>query len=167
MYSQSRRRFMATIIVIAGVMAIFLYNALAADLCSVQHPLKPADKAFSGRCNNCSMARAMWARTWKEFENSKGRFEVCSFTCLAKFAVKNGEIPLNVRVALYHDPKTMVAAQNAYFVVGSKAKGTMTKTSKLAFASQAEAEGFVGACGGEVMGFQETFELARHGVKKK
>ena len=87
MYSQSRRRFMATFIVITGVMAIFLYNALAADLCSVQHPLKPADKAFSGRCNNCSMARAMWARTWKEFENSKGRFEVCSFTCLAKFAV--------------------------------------------------------------------------------
>jgi nitrous oxide reductase accessory protein NosL len=50
--------------------------------------------------------------------------------------------------------------------VGSTAKGTMTKTSKLAFASQEEAEGFAGACGGEAMGFQKTFELARQGVKK-
>jgi hypothetical protein len=77
-----------------------------------------------------------------------------------------GEIPLNVKVALYHDPQTMVAAQNAYFVVGSKAKGTMTKTSKLAFGSQQEAEGFAGTCGGEVMGFQKTFELAKQGHKK-
>jgi copper chaperone NosL len=165
MYSQSRRRLMATIIVITGVMAIFLYNALAADLCSVQHPLKPADKAFGGRCNNCGMARAMWARTWKDFENSKGRFEVCSFTCLAKFAVKSGEIPVNVKVALYNEPQTMVAAQDAHYVVGSKAKGTMTKTSKLAFATQQAAQGFAGACGGEAMGFQETFELAKQGAK--
>ncbi len=166
MYSQSRRRFMATIIVITGVMAIFLYNALAADLCSVQHPFKPADKAFGGRCNNCGMARAMWARTWKDFENSKGRFEVCSFACLAKFDVKHGENPLNVKTALYHNPQTMVAAQNAYYVVGSTAKGTMTKTSKLAFASQQEAEGFVRTCGGEAMSFQKTFNRAKESVNK-
>jgi hypothetical protein len=111
------------------------------------------------------MGRAMWARTWKEFENSKGGYEVCSFTCLAKFSVKSGEIPVNVKVALYNEPQTMVAAQNAFFVVGSTAKGTMTKTSKLAFATQADAEGFAGACGGEAMDFQKTFELARQGVK--
>jgi hypothetical protein len=166
MHSQSRRRLMATIIVITGVMAIFLYNALAADLCSVQHPFKSANKAFSGSCNNCGMGRAMWARTWKEFENSKGGYEVCSFTCLAKFSFKNGENPATVKTALYQDPNTMVAAENAIFVVGSKAKGTMTKTSKLAFASQDEAEEFAGACNGEVMGFQKTFELAKREMKK-
>ena len=131
MYSQSRRRFMAVIIAITGIFVIFAFNALAADLCAVQHPFKPANKAFTGRCNNCRMAQAMWARTWKAFENSKGRFEFCSFTCLAKFAAKNGEIPVDVKVALYHDPNTMVAAENAFFAVGSKSKGTMTKTSKL------------------------------------
>jgi hypothetical protein len=157
---------MATIIVIAGVMAILLGIAWAGDPCFVQHPIKPPDKSFSGRCNNCGMGRAMWARTWKEFENSKGGYEVCSFTCLAKFAVKSGETPVNVKVALYSEPQTMVAAQDAYYVVGSKAKGTMTKTSKLAFASQAEAEGFAGTCGGEGMGFQQTFELAQKGQKK-
>jgi hypothetical protein len=147
-------------------MALFLYNAWAADLCSVQHPFKPANQAFSGRCDNCGMARAMWARTWKDFENSKGRFEVCSFTCLAKFAAKNGETPVNVKVALYHDPETMVAAENAYFVVGSTAKGTMTKTSKLAFASPKEAGEFADSCGGETMDFQQTFSLAGKGMTK-
>jgi nitrous oxide reductase accessory protein NosL len=166
MYSQSRRRLIATIIVITGVMAIFLYNALAADLCAVQHPIKLPDKSFSGRCNNCGMGRTMWARTWKTFENSKGAHEVCSFTCLAKFTVKNGENPATVKTALYQDPKTMVAAENAIFVVGSKAKGTMTKTSKLAFGSQKEAGEFVRTCGGKAMGFQQTFELAQKGQKK-
>ena len=167
MYTQSRSRFISTVfIIIAVVCVIFPYNALAADLCAVQHPFKPANKAFTGRCNNCRMAQAMWARTWKAFENSKGRFEVCSFTCLAKFAAKNGEIPVDVKVALYHDPNTMVAAENAFFAVGSKSKGTMTKTSKLAFASQKEAGEFVSICGGEAMGFQKTYELAKKGMQK-
>ncbi len=42
----------------------------------------------------------------------------------------------------------------------------MTKTSKLAFASQEEAEGFVRACGGEAMGFQKTFNRAKESVNK-
>ena len=165
MYSQSRRRNRVKIMVITGIFVIFSYQAFAGDLCSVQHPLKPANKAFTGRCSNCGMVRAMWARTWKTFENSKGGFEVCSFTCLAKFAAKNGENPTKVKQALYHDPQTMVAAEKAFFVVGSKAKGTMTKTSKLAFASRKEAQNFAGTCGGEVMGFQKTFELAKNSLK--
>ena len=64
------------------------------------------------------------------------------------------------------DPKTMRAAENASYVVGSKAKGTMTKTSKLAFTSQKEAEEFAGTCGGEVMDFQKTFKLAKKSLKK-
>jgi hypothetical protein len=166
MHSQSQGRFMATITVIAGVMAILLGIAWAGDPCFVQHPIKPPDKSFSGRCNNCGMGRAMWARTWKTFENSKGGHEVCSFTCLAKYTVKNGENPATVKTSLYQDPNTMVAAENAIFVVGSKAKGTMTKTSKLAFGSQKEAGEFVRTCGGKAMGFQQTFELAQKGQKK-
>ena len=50
----------------------------------------------------------------------------------------------------------MVAAENACFVVGSAAKGTMTKISKLAFASQKEAGEFVRTCGGEAMGFSKN-----------
>jgi hypothetical protein len=42
----------------------------------------------------------------------------------------------------------------------------MTQTSKLAFASQREAEEFVGNCGGEVMDFQKTFKLAKVNLSK-
>lgn len=166
MSSRSSGRFILTIIMCAGILVIFLYSAFADDICSVQHPIKPPNKEFAGLCDNCGMARAMWARTWKTFENSKGAFEVCSFTCLAKLAVKSAENPINVKVALYRDPKTMSAAENASYVVGSKAKGTMTKTSKLAFASQKEAEEFAGTCGGEAMDFQKTFKLAKESLKK-
>ena len=166
MSSRSSGRFILTIMMCAGILAIFLYSAFAHDLCSVQHPIKPANKAFTGHCDNCSMARAMWARTWKTFENSKGSFEVCSFTCLAKIAVKDAENPINVMVALYQAPKTMRAAEKAYYVVGSRAKGTMTKISKLAFASQIEAEEFAEHCGGEAMDFQKTFKLAKANLKK-
>ena len=166
MSSYSSSRFILTIIMCAGILVIFLYSAFAEDICSVQHPIEPPNKEFAGLCDNCGMARAMWARTWKTFENSKGAVEVCSFTCLAKFAVKNAENPRNVKVALYRDPKTMSAAENVRYVVGSKAKGTMTKTSKLAFASQKEAEEFATTCGGEAMDFQKTFKLAKESVKK-
>ena len=166
MSSRSSGRFILTIIICAGILVVFLYSAFADDICSVQHPIKPPNKEFTGRCENCGMARPMWARTWKTFENSKGAHEVCSFTCLAKIAVKDAESPTNVKVALYRDPKTMSAAENAYYVVGSKAKGTMTKVSKLAFASQKEAEEFAGTCGGEAMDFQKTFKIAMESVKK-
>ena len=166
MSSRSSGRFILTIIMCAGILVILLYPAFAGDICSVQHPIKPPNKEFAGRCDNCGMARPMWARTWKTFENSKGSFEVCSFTCLAKLAVKSAENPINVKVALYRDPKTMRAAENASYVVGSKAKGTMTKVSKLAFASQKEAEEFAGTCGGAVMDFQKTFKLAKKSLKK-
>lgn len=163
---RSSGRFILMIIMCAGILVIFLYSAFAEDICSIQHPIKPPNKEFSGRCVNCGMARPMWARTWKTFENWKGAFEVCSFTCLAKLSVKSAENPINVKVALYRDPKTMRAAENASYVVGSKAKGTMTKTSKPAFASQKEAEEFAGTCGGEVMDFQKTFKLAKESLKK-
>jgi copper chaperone NosL len=151
-----------------SVVFIFLVFALLAGLaaadetdpCSVAHPLAPPDAAFQGQCPNCGMVRAMWARTWMIFENSYGRQSACSFHCLADMAVKSGEPPLNVRVALYLAPSTMVPAETAFFVVGSRARGTMTGVSKPAFATRAEASRFAAACGGEIRSFPETLKTA-------
>jgi copper chaperone NosL len=142
-------------------------RALAADPCSVQHPLMPPRKEFTGQCPNCGMARPMWARTWFTFENSEGSSQACSFHCLADMALKSGEDPKKVQVAHYLDPKTMIAAEQAFFVVGSKASGTMTMKSKIAMPSKAEAEKFSKACGGEVVGFQEALTMAKAGIAKE
>lgn len=142
-------------------------RVLAADPCAVQHPLMPPRKDFSGQCPNCGTGRAMWARTWFTFENSEGNFQACSFHCLADVALKSGEDPRNVRVAHYLNPETMIPARKAFFVVGSKAKGTMTMTSKIALPSKVEAEKFAASCGGEVVGYRQALIMAKAGIAKE
>ena len=167
MSEQSRREFMITIGKGIGVVCLLPIPALAEGPCAVKHPIMPPDKKLPGQCPNCGMVRPMWARTWKTFENSEGKSQACSFHCLADMALKSGEDPRNVQVALYTDPKVMVPAGSAYFVVGSSAKGTMTMTSKLAFGSKAEAAKFMESCGGKVMGYKDALQLAKAGVEKE
>ncbi|MCG6906455.1 MAG: nitrous oxide reductase accessory protein NosL [Desulfobacteraceae bacterium] len=134
--------------------------AMAQEPCEVAHPLAPAQEHYRGRCPNCGMARAMWARTWVSFENSNGPQSVCSLHCLADLALKSGESPRRVRVALYLEPKTMVPAETAVFVLGSRAKGTMTANSKPAFASAAAARSFAARCGGQSVDFAAALAAA-------
>ena len=142
-------------------------SVLAADPCSVKHPLMPPQKDFHGQCPNCGMVRPMWARTWFTFENSEGKSQACSFHCLADVALKSGEDPKNVQVAHYLSPETMIPVEQAFFVVGSKAKGTMTMKSKIALPSKAEAEKFAASCGGKVVGFGQALTMAKAGITKE
>jgi len=109
----------------------------------------------------------MWARTWKSFQNSEGRSEVCSFHCLADIAVKTGEDPKDVLLALYMEPDKMVPQEKAFLVVGSKAKGTMTTVSKIAFASKEEGLKFSEACGGKLQTFSQALQLAKEDLSKE
>ena len=61
----------------------------------------------------------------------------------------------------------MEPGEEAFFVVGSKAKGTMTMKSKIAFPSKVEAETFAGSCGGEVVGFRKALTMAKAGIAKE
>lgn len=163
----SRREF--NIIALGAVTLTVLESAqvLADDPCAVQHPFMPPRKEFMGQCPNCGMVRSMWARTWMTFENSAGKQEVCSFHCLADMAIKSGEKPQSVETALYVIPEKMVPANTAWFVVGSKAKGTMTMNSKIAFPSEKEAEEFTKSCGGKPQSFSDTFKLALDELSKE
>jgi nitrous oxide reductase accessory protein NosL len=161
--------FVLAVIAVAGMASAVMLpvTTFAEELCAVKHPFMPPDKEFTGQCPNCGMVRPMWARTWMEFTTSKGKFGVCSFHCLADMALKSGEEPKDVMVALYLNPKETVKAKEAFFVVGSKAKGTMTMKSKLSFPSKEEANKFVKTCGGEVVGFKEALKLAKAGVAQE
>ena len=167
MSEQSRREFIAKLSMGVGAVCLLPISALAEGPCAIKHPIMPPNKNLKGQCTNCGMVRPMWARTWMTFENSEGKFHVCSFHCLAEMALKSGEDPRNVKVALYKDPDTMIPAESAHYVVGSSAKGTMTMTSKLAFPSKVEADKFAESCNGKVMGFTATLELAKTGVQKE
>ena len=133
--------------------------------CDVPHPLDPPNPHFAGQCPNCGMSRPMWARTWVSFSNAEGRYGVCSLHCLADISRKSGLVPEQVQVALYHSPRLSIQAREAFFVVGSKARGTMTKVSKLAFADREAAERFAAECGGKATSWLEAYSTALAGLE--
>jgi nitrous oxide reductase accessory protein NosL len=136
----------------------------AADRFTVDHPLMPPSPEYSGQCPLCGMARAMWARTWIEFDQTDGVAQVCSFHCLADFTRKSGVLPKNIRLTVYHAPKKTIDSAGAVIVAGSSAKGTMSPKSKIVFADSQQAQAFVSAHGGETVSFGTALDLARSGV---
>lgn len=135
--------------------------------CAVEHPFKKPPKVTSHlRCPNCGMNRNMWARTRHVFKNSEGEHYTCSIHCLADMSARSGEAPEVVRVAVYLSPEKMIPASQAYYVVGSKAPGTMTMVSKPAFAGKADADAFAAQCGGNVVQFQQALAAATKPLPK-
>ena len=154
-------------LLLTGILAPAPMPLAAEENCQIPHPISPPDPKYKGQCPNCGMVRAMWARTWMTFENSEGKSEACSLHCLADVARKSGEAPRNVQVALYTRPAAMHPAQHAFFVVGSSARGTMTKQSKIAFANQNAADRFIRFCGGQLTSFDSAFKLARQALPQE
>ncbi len=133
----------------------------------IEHPMKqPKMYSETARCPNCGMMINMWARTRHSFQHPEGDFTTCSIRCLADKAASSGTGPSGVQVALYTDPDKMVPAENAVYVIGSTAPGTMTMISKITFADKGSAEQFVSRYGGEVADFQGAFAAATMELQK-
>jgi nitrous oxide reductase accessory protein NosL len=155
-------------LIVGPMIALFSLSAVAASEgkkipvpCDVQHPFKkPTKVATHLRCENCGMNRNIWARTRHVFKNSEGEHYTCSIHCVADMSVRSDEFPENVRVAVYLSPDKMILEAQAYYVVGSKAPGTMTMVSKPAFVGKADAEGFAAQCGGKAVPFQQALAAA-------
>jgi nitrous oxide reductase accessory protein NosL len=127
----------------------------------VEHPmLKPAHYTDKMKCPNCGMMLNMWARTRHQFHLHGQEEESCSIHCVAERAIREGVEPTEVKVALYLEPEKMIAAGQAFYVIGSSAPGTMTTASKLAFADRAAAEKFVAEYGGEVSDYGKAYRQA-------
>ena len=163
----NRRQFIADVTCLAMASLIFPWSLGADTDCRVAHPLSPPDPALHGRCPNCGMLQSMWARTWKTFRLDDGRREACSFHCLADMAVKSDQTPQDVQTALFLQPRGMVSAMAAWYVVGSSASGTMTMLSKAAFPDRLTATDFARTCGGEIADYETTFQLARKALEKE
>lgn len=144
-----------------------VFDASAGGPCELAHPLAPPDVALTGRCPNCGMPQAMWARTWKLFAPLDGVVQACSFHCLADLERKSGKAPAEVQTALFQEPRAIIAAEAAYYVIGARVPGTMTPQSKLAFPTREAAERFASACGGQVAGYAEVMAAAAAGLSEE
>jgi len=83
--------------------------------------------------------------------------QVASLHCL--YEITGGKIPSDAQVV---DTKNLnlIDVNKAFYVVGSKVKGTMTRNSKYAFSTEADAKEFQAENGGEIMNFAKAYEIA-------
>lgn len=132
-------------------------------------PEKEATLLQSGKeklyCPNCGMNLPKYYKTSHAVELADGTHrQYCSIHCLVeememgylrdkKESIKSVQV-VDVASNQFTD------AKKAFYVVGSKKPGTMTMTSKYAFAQKAQAEEFASQNGGTVMNFDETYKTA-------
>lgn len=115
-------------------------------------------------CSNCGMKLPMFYKTNHAATIDGKVLQYCSIHCLSEAKNINGKPLEEIRVV---DTKGLgfIEASEAYYVVGSKKKGTMSEVSKYAFASEEDASRFAKRFGGKVVGFEEAYKTALNDFK--
>ena len=107
-------------------------------------------------CSICGMNLKMFYKT----SYIAGDREYCSIRCLVA-DMKNSKIDLDSVKVIDVRSQKPILAKDAYFVIGSDIKGTMSRVSKLAFKSRDKAEEFIKEHGGKLATFQEALKEAQ------
>lgn len=107
----------------------------------------------------CGMNLAQFYKTNHSAKLDTEVRQYCSLHCLAEdLKIKN--LPLRDIQVVDVTTLKFIDVTKAFYVVGSKQKGTMSVTSKYAFKEKQEAEKFVKRFGGEVKSFDEALVIA-------
>ena len=114
-------------------------------------------------CVICGMDLIKFYKTSYSATYDEKEYQYCSIHCLSDHLGEGIEIK-NPKVVDVTTLK-MIPVLEAYYVVGSKKKGTMSKVSKYAFSSLKAAEIFQSKYGGEVMDFYGALEKAKEDFK--
>jgi len=116
-------------------------------------------------CPKCGMTLPMFYKTNMAAKVDGKVKQYCSIHCLVD-DINSGAKVSDIKVVDTNSLK-FIDAKDAYFVVGSNKKGTMTKVSKYAFASKDDAKAFASKFGGDVMDFEHTLALAKKQFAKE
>ncbi|MBW6488729.1 nitrous oxide reductase accessory protein NosL [Sulfurimonas sp.] len=115
-------------------------------------------------CPVCGMSIEVYYKTshTSKINNAHER-QYCSIRCLAvdmqEYDIKREDVKV-VDAAT----QKLIPAKSALYVVGSDIKGTMSKISKLAFASKESAEDFSIENGGEIVDFKTALVMAQESL---
>jgi hypothetical protein len=109
------------------------------------------------------MKLARYYKTSHKAEIGDKKFQYCSFHCLEDHLgegvrLKNPEV---VDVASLK----FISVMDAYYVVGSQKKATMSRISKYAFAKKEDAVAFQKLYGGKIMDFTEARKIVQEDFK--
>ncbi len=111
-------------------------------------------------CSICGMTLKMFYKTnHSAVDGHNNTKQYCSIHCLAD-TITNDNVKLsNFRVVDTISLK-FIDSKDAFFVVGSSKKGTMSMVSKYAFKFNEDAQKFAKNFGGEVMKFDKAYKIA-------
>ena len=128
-------------------------------------PILVQDGKAKHWCPVCGMSIKMFYKTshTSKLQNGNKR-QYCSIRCLAVDMKEYGIDTNDIKVVDINTQK-LIDAKSAFYVVGSKVKGTMSKVSKLAFNSKDEALSFVKKYKGKIVNFNTALEVAKKSLK--
>lgn len=112
-------------------------------------------------CPVCGMNIKMFYKTshTAKLKNSTPR-QYCSMRCLVMDKEEYDIDSSSIKVIDASSEK-LIEASSAYYVLGSKVKGTMSKISKFGFAQEADAKIFAKKYKGKVVSFEEAMKSAK------
>ncbi|MCK5110500.1 MAG: nitrous oxide reductase accessory protein NosL [Arcobacteraceae bacterium] len=116
-------------------------------------------------CPVCGMSIKMFYKTSHASKLQNGtKRQYCSMRCLA---VDMQEYGIDTGAIVVVDAKTqkLINAKDAFYVVGSKISGTMSKVSKLAFKKESDAKEFIKNNKGKVVNFDTALKMAQKSLK--
>ena len=115
-------------------------------------------------CPECGMNLPKFYKTNHSSTVDGKAKQYCSIHCLVGDINKGLKVK-DIKVVDVESLK-FINAKDAFYVVGSSKKGTMSKVSKYAFASEKSAKLFAKDNGGEVLTFDEAIKKAQDDFKK-
>lgn len=118
-------------------------------------------------CNICAMHLTKFYKTNHVTEFKDGHKEqYCSLHCQAQASTEHEHEIKNIQVVDTNSLK-FIDTKDAFYVVGSSKKGTMSPISKYAFSSNEDAVKFQDEFGGDIYTFEESLELAKDALEKE
>ena len=118
-----------------------------------------ADVQQHKSCKYCNMDREKFAHSRMLIEFTDGSSTgLCSIHCAAlELAQTFDKEPKAILVGDYNQ-KNLIDAEKAYWVIGGKKPGVMTKIAKWAFAEKKDAEDFIKEYGGKLGTFEDAMK---------
>jgi len=153
------------------ITSLFSINAFAAEtgkkfskMASVQPQLTQSGEEKMW-CPVCGMSLKMFYKSSHAAQHSDGKDrQFCSIRCLV-VDMQDHDIDLKTVKVVDITSQKLIDARSAHYVLGSIVVGTMSKTSKLAFADKQSALDFAERMGGKVVDFNTVLAAAKQSLQ--
>ncbi len=143
------------------LLLVFGVNASAFDKMASSKPELVQEGKSKKWCQVCGMSLKKFYKTSYIGYTKAGKAkQFCSIRCFVT-ELEQGNIVLDNAKVLDTVSEKYILAKDAFYAVGSKVSGTMSKVSKLAFKKEIEAKDFIEQMGGEIKKFDEVIKLAK------